>query len=104
MFTLFLPQLMKKIYAILFILIFSFQVLPLERVGKLLGSGTLNEEVQHSINVVKSLTVDDKVFRYDNYFVNISNDNIQTSSFLAFDEKIKQHPHIDVLLRPPNLY
>ena len=39
---------MRKFLAIVFLLIFSFQVIPMKAIGKLLSKGQTEEEVKHS--------------------------------------------------------
>ena len=39
---------MRKLLAILFLLVFSIQVLPVKAIGKLLSKGQTEEEVKHS--------------------------------------------------------
>lgn len=94
---------MKKLYAIILILIFSIQALPLERVGKLLGSGVLNEEIQHSTTSAKTFFEEDQHFQYNNHLSSRGEENIKKQSFIAYDERVNQHPFLDIFLQPPNL-
>ena len=93
---------MKKIYAILLLFIFSFQALPLEKVGELLSSGVLTEEVQHSASASKIFIEEDKHFRYNNFLSAEGQENTTKQSFIAFDERLNQHPWLDKLIQPPN--
>lgn len=93
---------MKKLYAILFILIFSFQALPLERVGKLLSSGVMTEEVQHAAPSAKTFFEEDPHYQYNNQHASQGEENTNKQSFIAYDERINQHPFLDIFLQPPN--
>lgn len=94
---------MKKFYAILLMLIFCFQGLPLERVGKMLSSGVLTEEVQHTASASKIFIEEDKHFRNYSLICAEGEENTTKISFVAYDERLNQHPFLDKFLQPPNI-
>ncbi|ANI87903.1 hypothetical protein A9P82_00340 [Arachidicoccus ginsenosidimutans] len=97
---------MKKILAILCLIIFSFQVIPVKAVGKLLSSGQITEDVQHADTPVKQMTDDDSLSKFwtsHHYFAVSSPSSFSLSKrfYITDDALIKCH-HLEVLLQPPN--
>ncbi|HEY0298387.1 MAG TPA: hypothetical protein VGB84_04130 [Arachidicoccus sp.] len=97
---------MKKFLAILCLVIFTFQVIPVKVVGKLLSSGQVTEDVQHGDHPVKQ-TIDDDVlnkFWSSHHYLPTNSPecfSLAKRFYITDDALIKCH-HLEVLLQPPN--
>lgn len=103
---------MKKCLAILFLAIFSFQVLPVKVLGKFLGSGQNVEEVQNEGDTGDS--PDSKVIKFgeDQIITDYSLD-MQANRY-GFDEKMSAFIHraeslpsvhiVEMPTPPPDIY
>lgn len=95
---------MRKFLAILFLIIFSTQVLPVKSIGKVLCSGQNNEEVQeHAPGSKLQFNFHDKYW-YLHYLATKEVELVTTAStqYLLQDEALIKCFNLDVLLQPPN--
>ncbi len=96
---------MRKFLSILFLAIFSFQILPIKAIGKLLCSNQMTEEV-HEHGCSKKMTNDPQHDRswYLHFFATPKAENEPEICFKhAFrDEALIKCLHLDVPLQPPN--
>ena len=99
---------MRKLLAIIFLTVFSFQVLPLKAIGKLLSSGQTTEEVQHGLDgedgpggkVAKF--GDDIIYHHHTFdlFASRCGFNDQVSVFIHRAEALPS-VHVAEMLSPP---
>jgi hypothetical protein len=95
---------MKKCIAVIFLAIFTFQLLPLRAIGKLLCSNQMTEEVHEEVPFQKKMnTPDHDKFWYLDY----PNTTLITQSSPCYinvlrDEALIKCMHLEVLLQPPN--
>ncbi len=96
---------MKKFLAILFLTIFTFQILPVKAIGKILWDSQLTEEVHEHGNCGKKMTNDnhDKLW----YLHFLTATDVEDKSeichhYVLRDEALIKCLHLDVLIQPPN--
>lgn len=96
---------MKKVAAILFLTIFTFMMLPVKQIGKMLWDSQMTEEVHEHGPCHKKMTSNDHdKFWYHHLF---STASIEGSDAICYkhasraEALIKCH-HLDVPLQPPN--
>ncbi len=84
---------MRRFLALIFLIIFSFQVLPLKAIGKLLAKGQTTEEVQEDGAGIDDF--DGKVvkFQEEQNFASHSNNNL-AASVRYFNEKLTALIHM----------
>lgn len=94
---------MKKLLAIIFLAIFTFQILPVKAIGKLLCSNQMTEEV-HEHGCSKKMTNDHNKLWYLHFMTAPNAENEPEICFKhAFrDEALIKCLHLDVPLQPPN--
>jgi len=97
---------MKQLLSILFLTIFSFQIIPIKEIGKLLWSGQMTEEVHSTCDNQKS-SLNDEVHKklwYHHYAHYASEELADKAAFPSFhiDEALIKCLHLDVALQPPN--
>lgn len=94
---------MRKFIAIICLAIFSFQVIPVRALGKLLASAQMTEEIPHDCNAKSSNDLNKKLFVPISFATAISFENA-TESFAGFitTEALFKCLHLDVLIQPPN--
>lgn len=92
---------MRKIAALIFLTIFSFQLLPVEMIGKILWSGQMTEEVHEQSTFQKKMTQDKLWYLHfsDSDFADHNNNDFKYA--LRAEALIKCY-HLEVLLQPPN--
>lgn len=97
---------MRRLLAILFLTIFTIQLLPLRVIGKMLWNNQMTEEVHENGPCQKKMTNDthDK-FWYLHFITPPSAESeIKTCFKHAFrDEALIKCPHLEVPLQPPNM-
>lgn len=98
---------MKKLLAILFLTMFSIQVIPVKEIGKLLCSGQMTEEVPHTCNDGQKSAWNDEVHKKLWHYSpkELSRGQIAasyTSPSFEMDEALIKCLHLDVALQPPN--
>jgi hypothetical protein len=95
----------KKLISLLFVLVLSIQVLPLQQIAKWLSSGQLTEEIAHGINSVKAKSTNDEVhppFEFHAYGAGIhSLFTADLSNHLLAEDLYVRHAD-DILSPPPN--
>lgn len=95
---------MRKLLSIIFLAIFTFQILPVKAIGKLLCSNQMTEEVQEH-GCSKKMTNDThNKFWYLDYMTGPKAEDESKICFKhAFrDEALIKCLHLDVPLQPPN--
>lgn len=96
---------MKKIGAILLILVFSTTVLPIGQVGSLLASNQLNEEVCQQGNPIMEEKAKhchfDASFNPHDLLVDLSYSAFLESPRMQHKEDIPHSPSSDILIPPP---
>jgi hypothetical protein len=97
---------MKKFLAILFLSIFTIQILPIKEIGKILWNGQMTEEVHESGSCHKKMASDshNKLW-YHNFGTAISIEDNGVSRLTLHvlrDEALIKSHHRDVPLQPPN--
>jgi len=97
---------MKQLLSIMFLTIFSFQIIPIKEIGKLLWSGQMTEEVHNTCDNQKSSSNDEvhKKLWYHHYADHAGREMANRISFPTFpiDEALIKCLHLDVALQPPN--
>jgi ABC-type dipeptide/oligopeptide/nickel transport system permease component len=99
---------MKKLLAILLLLVFSIQVIPVKEIGELLCSGQMTEEVPHACNDSQQKSgigdeVHKKLWHYTSRdFLKSQLDQSLTAPTFDMDEALIKCIHLDVALQPPN--
>lgn len=97
---------MKKILAILFLTIFTFQVLPIRQIGKILWDGQMTEEVHENGPCHKKMANNDHdKFWYLNFFSPLSPEATAAVCYKHAhrDEALINCVHLEVPLQPPNI-
>jgi len=79
---------MRKVLAIIFLIIFSFQVIPLKAVGKLLVKGQTEEEVKHGCD--DSGDLDGKAGKYNDLIFH-STMNFSSVRTIEKDKSFMEH-------------
>ena len=97
---------MRKLLAILFLLVFSMQVLPVKAIGKLLSKGQTEEEVKHSCDGCDKDDLSNGGKFMD--LIDHSYENFTTERFVALIKVPKRYyavdlpiGHIDDIPSPP---
>lgn len=95
---------MKKFIAVIFLTIFTMQLLPIKAIGKLLCSNQMTEEVHEESPLQKKMnTPDHDKFWYLDYPGTTSITESAPCYIHALrDEALIKCMHLDVLLQPPN--
>ncbi|MDE1190910.1 MAG: hypothetical protein PW786_02035 [Arachidicoccus sp.] len=91
--------------AIFCLIIFTFQVIPVRVVGKLLSSGQITEDIAHGDQPIKQLTDDDfsKSFVGTQYYLlNPFQDHSVSDKYFITDDALIKCLHLEVLIQPPN--
>jgi len=90
---------MRRLIAILFLTIFSLQLLPVETIGKILWNGQMTEEVHEQGSFQKKMAPD------KHWYLQFSaaQDRLAASDFkyALRDEALIKCYHLEVLLQPP---
>jgi hypothetical protein len=94
----------KKIISILFLLILSVQLLPVESIGSMIFKQSLTEEVhEHSVNRINSLSEDKLNHHFEFSFPGCEIlSNAPEKNYHIKDEALIKCFHLEVLLQPPN--
>lgn len=93
---------LKKIIALLFILVLALQVLPIKQVGAILSSNQINEELPHAqIEIKGKLFFSDDVYE-DSSFLSSLFPFFKQVSFLHFATLLPFIYNGEVLTPPPN--
>jgi hypothetical protein len=87
--------------AILFLTIFSFQLLPVEMIGKILWSGQMTEEVHEHSTFQKNMP-QDKLWYLHFSDSDCSGQNKNDFKYAIRAEALIKCYHLEVLLQPPN--
>lgn len=93
---------MKKLIAIICLIVLSIQVLPVEQIGTLLGSNSVNEELPHNFSTEKSA---DLKFESTGYDVSLSSQVVAENNALAyihFTSSIPDNHQGEIHTPPPN--
>lgn len=96
---------MKKVAAILFLTIFTFMMLPLKQIGKMLWDNQMTEEVhEHGPCHKKMANNDHDKFWYHHLFstASIDDSNVICYKHASRAEALIKCHHLDVPLQPPN--
>ncbi len=94
---------MRKLLAILFLSIFTIQMLPIEAIGKILWNGQMTEEVHENGHCHKKMTGEaDKL-----WYLNFAPVVCHAPVFNGFhgiirDEALIKCLHLEVPIQPPN--
>lgn len=102
-------QPVKKLLTIFFLFIFSFQVLPVKELGKILFKGTMVEEIHETTpdtdEPTAKLKKDNEPYTYSRYCNNMGRLLIFASSGLGASkpENISKQHIPDILTPPPNI-
>jgi len=97
---------MRPFLAIVFLTIFSFQILPVKEIGKILWNGTMTEEVHEHGPTHKKLV---QVFPDKNWYqhflntVHMGSKNNSDFSHALRAEALIPTVSLEVPLQPPNL-
>lgn len=73
----------------------------MEEVGRLLGSGTMTEEVQHANISIKKMTEEIADAQVYTFGINSTESCTHQNAYTSYNERLNQHPFIEALLRPP---
>ncbi len=93
---------MRKFLAILFLSLFTIQMLPLRAIGKILWSGQMTEEVHENGPCHKKMADPDK-FWYLNYApIGQSAPVFNGFNGIIRDEALIKCLHLEVPIQPPN--
>ena len=86
------------------LLVLSSQILPMKRIGQLLSSNSIQEEVPHSLAVEKQQPV--KFFNYNDAFISSVSNNFVFNSigdlYIHFVESLPANHTGEFLVPPPN--
>ncbi len=96
---------MRKVLSILFLTLFSFQLLPIKQIGKILWNGTMTEEVHEHGPFHKKLAGDDHNKSWYHCFstaLNIGSKHNADFEHAHRDEALIKCLHLDVPVQPPN--
>lgn len=94
---------MKKIVALICLIVLSVQVLPVQQIGSLLGSNTINEELPHNFSTEKA---DD--LKFENASCDISallhiSSETQSEAYIHFASSIPDNHQGEIQTPPPNI-
>ncbi len=98
---------MRKIVAFFFLFIFTFQVLPVKAIGKLIAKGTQTEEVKEDGGDDKGLDgkdgkFDDLFFYTPSPFTSVANDPVTTLHLFRNSTDLTDTHVKDIHCPPPN--
>lgn len=97
---------MRTALAILFLTIFSFQLLPIKEIGKLIASQSMTEEIHETGNFGSSFKEVKMKHSLTTNFLVHSNESLHLlshSKFALRPESLICRFDNDVLLQPPNI-
>lgn len=97
---------MRKALAILFLTIFTIQILPIRAIGKMLWNSQMTEEVHEHGPCHKKMTNDNHDKFWYLHFITPPGAEQETRTCFkhAFrDETLFKCPHLEVPLQPPNI-
>jgi hypothetical protein len=95
---------MRKFIAIIFLTIFSIQLLPVKAIGKMLWNNQMTEEVHDHVPLQKKMnTPDHDKFWYLDFSASKTiAQNAPCYLHALRDEALIKCLHLEVLLQPPN--
>ena len=94
---------MKKIVALICLVVLSVQVLPVEQIGDLLGSNTMNEELPHNSFTEKA---DDLKFENTSCYISsvlLFCSLAQSEAYIHFASSIPDNHQGEIHTPPPNV-
>ena len=93
---------MKKLIAFICLFVLSVQVLPVQQIGSLLGSNTINEELPHNFSSEKNTDL-----KFEHTGVDISlyqaNDETSAAIYIHFASSIPDNHQGEIHTPPPNI-
>jgi hypothetical protein len=96
---------MRKLIAVLFLIVLSIQILPVEVIGKMLWNNQLTEEVHEhgpSSKKLGSIHHDKCWYLYFAHTIDVADKNTSNLFHALQDEPLIKCHHLDVPLQPPN--
>ena len=93
---------MKKLIAFICLFVLSVQVLPVQQIGSLLGSNTINEELPHNFSSEKST---DLKFEHTGFDISLYHVSDETSAaiYIHFASSIPDNHQGEIHTPPPNI-
>jgi hypothetical protein len=101
----FTPMLKKRLLGLFFILLFSFQLAPIQQVGSFLCSNQMTEEIPHGTDEAGAKNPDDSLKHFYYSLSDHGNHELLLGSILngmAVDVKVKSRSSDDIQTPPPN--